>query len=158
LPLKEGISARHYFMGGDENWLFYKVNIDKYNNNIPYTFYSDFVTPMRGWSYLDLTGTRAVLLNSEFRFPFVREFSVVWPIPFQIRYVNGALFVDAGNAWDAGAKTGDLPLPDKIYGGIGFGMRANLGIFVLRFDRGWPTDFKYFIGTPINYFSLGAEF
>jgi outer membrane protein assembly factor BamA len=113
---------------------------------------------MRGWKYLDISGTRAILFNSEFRFPFIKEISVVWPLPFQIRYINGALFTDIGNAWDAGTHNNGLPFPKKLYGGFGFGMRANLGIFILRYDRGWPTDFESSPGAPINYFSLGAEF
>lgn len=158
LPLDKGLSSHRYFLGGNENWLFYKVNVDEYEKNIPNTLYSEFVTPMRGWKYLDISGTRALLFNSEFRFPFIKELSVVWPLPFQIRYINGALFTDIGDAWDAGTRNKGLPFPKKLYGGFGFGMRANLGIFILRYDRGWPTDFESSPGTPINYFSLGAEF
>ena len=151
--LKNGSSARRYLLGGNDQWFIYQVNIDEYEKNMPYTFYSDFVTPFRGWSYVDFSGTRIGVINSEFRFPFVREISLVWPLPLQINYINGALFTDIGNTWDA--KDG---LPDKLYGGIGFGMRANLGMFILRFDRGWPTDWDRIVGPPINYFSLGAEF
>ena len=157
-PLGEKQSARRYLLGGNENWLFYQVNLDQYEKNIPFTFYSDFVTPFRGWDYLDISGSRAVVLNSEFRFPFIKEISVVWPFPMQVRYINGAFFADIGNAWEAGERNSGLPLPDKLYGGFGFGLRANLGIFVLRYDRGWPTDWKYDVWKPINYFSLGAEF
>jgi Tol biopolymer transport system component len=146
-------AARRYFLGGSENWFNYDVNTENYNNNIGYSYYSSLVSPMRGWNYFDLTGDRVLLMNSEFRFPFIREVSTVWPIPMQIRYINGALFIDAGYAW-----TGGGALPPKIAGGYGFGMRANLGIFVLRYDRGWPTDFKGLSRGPINYFSLGAEF
>ena len=147
-------AARRYFLGGDENWFNYGVNVENYNNNIGYSYYSSIVSPLRGWNYFDLTGDRALLMNSEFRFPFIREVSTVWPIPMQIRYINGALFMDAGYAWAGG----DEALPPKLAAGYGFGMRANLGIFVLRYDRGWPTDFRGLSRGPINYFSLGAEF
>ncbi|MBN1307770.1 MAG: PD40 domain-containing protein [Chitinispirillaceae bacterium] len=157
-PLDRHRSARRYLLGGNDQWLIYQVNVDEYEKNMPYTFYSEFVTPFRGWNYVDLSGTRVALINSEFRFPFVKEISLVWPLPLKIQYINGAIFVDAGNAWEAGERIGALPLPEKIYGGFGFGMRANLGIFILRFDRGWPTDWSTDIGIPINYFSLGAEF
>ncbi|HON09280.1 MAG TPA: BamA/TamA family outer membrane protein [Chitinispirillaceae bacterium] len=156
--INEKQSARRYMLGGNENWLLYRVNLDQYEKNLPGAFYSSFVTPFRGWNYIDLSGTKVAVLNSEFRFPFIREISLVWPLPIQIRYINGAVFTDIGNAWDTGDQVNGLPFPDKIYGGFGFGLRANLGIFVLRFDRGWPTDWKSDIGTPINYFSLGAEF
>ena len=158
LALNEKSPGRRYMLGGSENWLLYKVNLDEYEKNLPFSFYSDFITPFRGWNYIDLSGTRAAVLNSEFRFPFIREISVAWPLPFQIRYINGALFTDIGNAWEAGVKNGSLPFPQKIYGGFGFGLRANLGIFVLRYDRGWPTDWRTDVWAPTNYFSLGAEF
>jgi hypothetical protein len=154
-------TARRYFLGGSENWFNYDVNVENYSRNLNYSYYSSIVSPLRGWNYFDITGDRVLLMNSEFRFPFIREVSTVWPIPMQIRYINGALFLDAGYAWTGSggdAEGGNNILPPKIAGGYGFGMRANLGIFVLRYDRGWPTDFMGLWGKPINYFSLGAEF
>ena len=151
-------AARRFFLGGNDNWFNYNVNQTNYESNLHISYFSEILSPMRGWNYFDLTGDRAALFNSEFRFPFIREISTVWPLPLQIRYISGALFADAGNAWDRQQQQGSLPIPSEIYGGVGFGMRANLGIFVLRYDRGWPTDWKRIIGAPINYFSLGAEF
>lgn len=156
--LDKSKSGRRYFLGGNDNWLFYKVDLDEYEKNIDQTTYSDFVTPLRGFAYIGLSGSRVALLNSEFRFPFIREISVVWPLPMQIRYISGAVFTDIGNAWNSGERHNNIPLPDKLYGGIGFGLRANLGIFILRYDRGWPTDFRTWLRAPTNYFSLGAEF
>lgn len=156
--LDDRASARRYFLGGNDNWFSYSINEKNYDQNIYNSFYSDFVTPFRGYNYMDITGSRVAVLNSEFRFPFIREISVVWPLPMQIRYISGALFADIGNAWNGDDRNHDLPLPDKIYGGFGFGMRADLGIFILRFDRGWPTDWRRDVGKPINYFSLGAEY
>ncbi len=157
-PLSGHRSARRYLLGGNDQWLIFQVDIDEYEKNVPYAFYSDFITPFRGWNYVAFSGTRVAVLNSEFRFPFIREISLVWPLPVQIRYINGAVFTDIGNAWEKGEKFGKLPLPKDIYGGFGFGMRANLGFMIVRFDRGWPTDWTSWIGAPINYFSFGAEF
>ncbi|MBN2036294.1 MAG: PD40 domain-containing protein [Chitinispirillaceae bacterium] len=156
-------SPRRYLLGGNENWLFTysdsDLNIEQYEKNVRYAFYSTLVVPFRGWRYFDLSGTRVAVLNSEFRFPFIREFSTVFPLPIAIRYVNGAVFVDMGNAWNREDQTNGLPLPSKLYGGVGFGMRMDLGIFLLRYDRGWPVDVgERTYGRPINYFSLGAEF
>lgn len=151
-------SARRYLLGGNENWFLYQLNVEEYEQNIQYSLYSNFVTPFRGWNYVDLWGTKTAVLNTEFRFPFIRDITVVWPLPMQVQYISGAVFADIGNAWDKQGTSFSLSLPDKVYGGYGFGMRANLGIFILRFDRGWPTDWQQHIGTPINYFSMGAEF
>ena len=158
VPLDDRSSARRYLLGGNDQWLIYQVNVAEYEKNIPNIFYSDFVTPFRGWNYVDLSGTRVAVFNTEFRFPFIREITLVWPLPMQILYINGAVFADVGNAWEAGESWNRLPLPKNIYGGFGFGMRANLGIFIVRFDRAWKTDWRTFAGGPINYFSLGAEF
>lgn len=149
---------RRFFLGGNENWLLYRVNLDEYERNLPHTLYSSYVVPFRGWNYFDLTGTRFAVLNTEFRFPFVREICVAWPIPFSIRYINGAFFMDVGNAWDPRDEYKKVPLPKDIYGGIGLGLRANLGIFVLRYDLAWKTDWRYYVKDSQNYVSLGAEF
>jgi Tol biopolymer transport system component len=158
-------SLCRYFLGGNENWLYSwnsDVNWDQFERNNRNALFSEYVVPFRGWRYYDLTGTRAIVLNTEFRFPFIREISTVFPLPMALRYINGALFADIGNAWDPvdAERNKGIPLPDKLYGGTGFGCRANLGIFVLRYDRGWPIEITRWnwMGAPINYFSLGAEF
>jgi Tol biopolymer transport system component len=160
-PLSSAESPRRYLLGGSENWLFTysDINYAQYENNVRYAFHTAMVVPFRGWRYFDLSGTRVAVLNSEFRFPFIKEFSTVFPLPLAIRYINGAVFADLGNAWDRCDQQSGMPLPEKIFGGVGFGMRINLGIFLLRYDRGWPIDVggKSY-GTPINYFSLGTEF
>jgi len=168
-PLSSAASPRRYLLGGNENWIFTysDINYGQYEKNVRYAFYSDMVVPFRGWRYFDLAGTRAAVLNTEFRFPFVREISTVFPLPIAIRYINGAVFADIGSAWDRDQQVSDaVPLPRKVYGGVGFGCRINLGMFLLRYDRGWPLDMGELFktkgnpsaGSPINYFSLGAEF
>jgi outer membrane protein assembly factor BamA len=155
-PLKGENAARRFLLGGNQNWFNYDVNIDNYDENLYYSYYSEITAPLRGWKYFDITGDRMLLMNSEWRFPFIREISTVWPLPMQIRYINGAFFVDGGYAWTEEEQRGSFPIPPRLAGGYGFGMRANLGIFVLRYDRGWPMGRGR--GGPINYFSLGAEF
>jgi len=151
-------SARKYFLGGDENWLTYETNEAGYRSNINNFFYSDIIVPFRGWNYLDLIGTKYAVVNTEFRFPFIKEFSIAWPLQFALRYVNGAVFADIGNAWNKEDEFKNIPLPKHIYGGVGYGLRANLGIFVVRYDYAWKTDWNTFLDSPISYVSLGAEF
>ncbi len=166
--LSASASPRRYLLGGSENWLFTysDINYDQYEKNVRYAFYSAMVVPFRGWRYFDLSGTRVAVFNTEFRFPFIKEFSTVFPLPLAIRYINGAVFADIGNAWDRSDQVGGLPLPRKVYAGVGFGCRMDLGMFILRYDRGWPLDVGEVFashgkpppGPPVNYFSLGAEF
>ncbi len=159
-PLGAERSGRRFFLGGTENWIFgeYGVNIDNYEQNRDNILYSDIIVPFRGWDYFDIVGSRFALANVEFRFPFIREIGIAWPLPISIRYINGALFADIGNAWNKEDQHEFIALPRDIYGGVGYGLRANLGIFVLRYDRAWPTDWQRHVGSPTNYFSLGAEF
>jgi outer membrane translocation and assembly module TamA len=68
-----------------------------------------------------------------------------------------------GSAWEdtkafKGGTTEGGPHLKDLKTGFGFGMRANLGIFVLRFDTAWKTDFDMVSPKPKTYFSLGAEF
>jgi Tol biopolymer transport system component len=154
-------SAKKFFLGGNEYWIFYgydDFNSKGYKDNINNFIYSDMIVPFRGWGYLDLIGTKFAVFNTEFRFPFIKEFSLAWPLPLSIRYVTGAVFADAGNAWDKEQEFPNFPLPKKIYGGFGYGLRANLGIFILRYDHAWKTDWNTFAGPTKEYFSLGAEY
>ncbi|MBD3242244.1 MAG: BamA/TamA family outer membrane protein [Chitinivibrionales bacterium] len=158
MPFDDDKRTRRYLLGGTSFWFNYEIDNDGYNENIEDVFYADMVVPFRGWYYYDISGERYAVANIEFRFPFIKEISTVWPLPLRLRYVNGAVFVDIGNAWDPHEQFENVPLPRDIYGGVGFGLRANLGIFVLRYDRAWRTDWTTFIGRPVNYWSLGADF
>jgi Tol biopolymer transport system component len=160
-PINRANSARRYFLGGNENWynyFSYGINDSVYENNMRNFYYSEFIVPFRGWRYFDFSGTRFAVINTEFRFPFVKNITLVWPLPMELRYITGAFFIDAGNAWNADQQIEGLPLPDQIFGGFGFGLRANLGIFVMRWDMAWPTDWRLWAGKPVHYISLGAEF
>ncbi len=159
-PINRDESQRRFFLGGNENWIFYRFNRATYEENLNNSIYSSIIVPFRGWNYYDLSGTRYAVLNTEFRFPFVRTIDIVWPLPMSIRYINGAFFIDIGNAWDSDPveQYKKFPLPKKIYGGLGFGLRANLGIFILRYDLAWKTDWHQMWEGAQNYWSLGAEF
>ncbi|HUI93977.1 MAG TPA: BamA/TamA family outer membrane protein [Chitinivibrionales bacterium] len=158
IPLRNEAPSRKFFLGGDENWFLYDFNTAAYQQNVNNFFYSDIIVPFRGWNYLDIIGTKFAVVNTEFRFPFLKEMTLVWPLPLTLRYVNGAVFTDIGNAWNPEEQFKNVPLPKNIYGGVGGGLRANLGIFVLRWDRAWKTDFATFFGPWKDYWSLGAEF
>lgn len=149
---------RRYFLGGNENWLFYSIDRENFQDNLDNTTYSEYLVPFRGWNYMDIVGSRYFVMNTEFRFPFIRSIDLVWPLPLSIRYINGVFFVDAGNAWDPGDQYKNIPIPKKIYGGVGFGFRINLGMFILKYDRAWKTDWDSYVKEPMTYFSLGAEF
>ncbi|HKP94451.1 MAG TPA: hypothetical protein VJ385_01720 [Fibrobacteria bacterium] len=144
----------HQFWVGGEDFTF---NAHANPANLPKKleefYFSQFDFPLRGFDYYEFKGTRKFVSNLEFRFPFVREFSVVWPIPLSLRYVMGNIFADYGGAWSSGDAFDEMGL------GLGYGMRMNLGIFVLKYTRAWAVND---VGTHRNpqrdYWSLGAEF
>ena len=158
-----GRDAPQFYLGGTSNWL----DAQFYQGDQYYTvediYFVDRITPLRGFNYNELQGSRFGLINLEFRYPFIDYLIVHWPLRFGISGVNGALFVDAAAAWDetkafkGGTTKGGSHLRD-LKTGFGFGTRANLGIFVLRFDTAWKTNFQDISAKPKTYFSLGAEF
>ena len=85
---------------------------------------------LRGYSFWRIWGTKMAFMSQELRFPFINRFMVHFPFGgLAFSSIRGALFVDAGNAWD-----NDL---DRILGSTGFGVRFQFaGVLVLRFDVG----------------------
>lgn len=157
-----GEDKKKFYLGGISNWIDPSLGSDNiYGINDLY--FGNVITPLRGYKYFDVEGTKFFLTNIELRYPFVEHFVMKFPLPLSIHYINGALFYDMGAAWDenkyfkGGTTKGGSKLKD-IKTGFGFGARANLGIFVLRYDAAWSTDFDSVSPKPRHYFSLGAEF
>ena len=100
----DGKEARRFFMGG--SW------------------------DLRGYERFSLRGKKLWLISNELRFPFVDQLALRFPFTGVAFFgIRGALFADAGTAWDAAYK--------ETFGSIGGGIRMNLaGAFVLRYDIG----------------------
>lgn len=100
----EGKEARRYFMGG--SW------------------------DLRGWPRWSIRGEKLWLSSLELRFPLIDEIRVRFPF-FGLSFfgVRGAVFADAGGAWDTDYRS--------TLGSVGGGIRFNLfGALVLRYDVG----------------------
>jgi Tol biopolymer transport system component len=144
----------HAFRVGGEAYTFNShFNFDRGPSNLAEFYLSDLDFPLRGYDIYDFEGTRKFLSNVEFRFPFVREFSLDWPIPLSVTNVMGNLFVDWGGAWTRGNPFSQMGV------GYGYGLRLNLGIFILKYTRAESVDDLggYRHGTR-QYWSLGSEF
>lgn len=100
----QGKEARRYFMGG--SW------------------------DLRGWPRWSIRGEKMWLSSLEYRFPLIDQFQVRFPFTSMSIYgIRGALFFDAGNAWDSKNLF--------TYGSVGAGIRINLfNLLVLRYDIG----------------------
>ena len=84
------------------------------------TFYVGGTDTIRGYNQNEFYGTRMVVLNAEYRFPIAN-----------IKFLKGAVFADAGNAWFPGDKN------KKLYTDAGAGLRIvfpTLSLGVIRLD------------------------
>jgi len=91
---------------------------------------------LRGYDRRAFYGRHLILLNNELRYPLIDNLSIGFPFgKISFHAIRGALFFDAGNAWEDKF--------DQLYGSFGIGARISLGyVMVLRFDISRTTDFK----------------
>jgi Tol biopolymer transport system component len=91
---------------------------------------------LRGYDRQAFYGRHVVLLNNELRYPLIDNLSIGFPFgKISFHSIRGALFFDAGNAWEDKF--------DQLYGSFGIGARINIGyVIVLRFDVSRKTDFE----------------
>ncbi len=124
----EGKEARRYFMGG--SW------------------------DLRGWPRWSIRGEKMWLSSLELRFPLIDQLQVRFPfVNLGFFGIRGALFADAGGAWDTEYKT--------TLGSLGAGIRFNLfGVLVLRYDIGKKIeqDFSKFQPGLFYQFFFGWDF
>ena len=172
-----GKHPQKFFLGGTPNWINYRYEGGLRVDRIEEIYFSSFEMPLRGAGYYTQEGNRFFMTNFEFRFPFVRYLQAGFPLPILLSNVGGALFMDMGFAWDRGDRLAfysndpdqsDYTLFTKapnglfrtedLFASIGAGVRINLGIFLLRVDFAWPTDFYRTSKDVEILWSLGADF
>ena len=68
----------------------------------------DAIGLLRGFDEDDVVGTRAVVVNGDFRVPLMRIDRGIGTLPLFLRSIHAAVFVDAGNAWTDRARWSDL--------------------------------------------------
>jgi Omp85 superfamily domain/WD40-like Beta Propeller Repeat len=73
-----------------------------------FDFGRDTIGLLRGFAPEDIVGSRAAIANLDLRVPLARfqRGAGTWPI--FVRALHGAVFVDAGEAWDSVFRTADL--------------------------------------------------
>jgi len=108
---------------------------------------------MRGYRRFSIRGEKLVFTSHEIRFPFIDYLGVKFPfVSMVFPGIRGALFLDAGNAWNGNDY-------DGLVGSFGFGARINLGGFlVLRYDVGRKTDFNSINNNWFTQFFFGWDF
>lgn len=155
-----GAFPKNYFLGGNVNNIG-SVSVDNSVYDVENLYFSNLITPLRGYDYYDMVGDRYSVVNLELRFPFIDYFIMRYPLSIGMAGVQGALFLDMGAAWSKGDDSFKAGNGTKLIGiksGFGFGARANLGFILLRYDLAWRTDFDTVEPHTKHYFSLGADF
>ena len=159
-----GASPTLFIMGGVDNWLNYRYNEKIDVISIPDYFLSDWMTPLRAGNLYQMVGTRAALFNLEVRFPFIQYLITRFPFTLGFSNIQGLGFIDAGSAWTDDQTWKLLDRNDKgeryvrdVMTGFGYGIRAYVYVFVLKFDAAWRTDFNK-VSSPYYYWSIGLDF
>ncbi len=163
LGTSQGKNKQKFYLGGLQNWILGTGETDGVDDNSRFSdstmtdgdndledvFFSEFVMPVRGRRYMERVGSNVALANFEFRFPFLLAMGV--PDKFMLSNLGTHLFLDIGTAWDDGAD-----FNNNTVAGFGWGMKINLGYFLLRIDSAWDiNDTGY--SKPQYYFSLGTD-
>ncbi|HHE46516.1 MAG TPA: hypothetical protein ENL08_02280, partial [Bacteroidetes bacterium] len=176
--VSEGRDPQRFFLGGLMNW--FNSRFDNSSGRVVIDmrdiYFSRFVTPLRGVGYYNRVGTRYLLSNFEFRYPFIKHLVFGWPLPIYLRDIRGVFFTDAGTAWytlGQGITKEENNARDEVdrvtllsdgqlipdYNdwtlGFGFGIRLDLGIFPVEWDVAWSPETGMY---PQYYFSLNLGF
>lgn len=185
-----GANDPKFLLGGVDNWLFARtINYEEKDplfptdavtdspSNLPNSniLFSEFTTNLRGFDYVQMFGSNAIVMNAELRIPIFRYF-IRRPISSNfLRNFQYVRFYDMGTAW-----TGAPPFTRKNsfveeeypgypfsgnfrnfrnpwLAGYGGGIRMSFLGYYLKIDRAKPIrDFK--IGSPRWYISIGVDF
>jgi Tol biopolymer transport system component len=115
-------------------------------------FYLGGSWDLRGYRRWSIRGEKILLFSQELRFPFIDYLNINFPFGgLGFRTIRGALFLDAGNAWNDEWE--------GLIGSAGFGFRMNMfGFLVLRLDIGKKTDFKRITSNWFTQFFFGWDF
>jgi outer membrane protein assembly factor BamA len=100
-----------------------------------------------GCNNTELLGSRAFVASGEVRFPLIRRFEL-GVLPVQLPPVDGAVFFDAGMAWNGGQSislsrpaTFNADTQRALLRSYGYSIRLNLFNFaLLRWDYAIPLD------------------
>lgn len=159
-----GRNPQKFMIGGVDNW----VNPSFEGGYVPLENAEDYLflqtgLPLRGYNYNAAIGSKYGLFNFEFRYPLF-AFLQAGPLPIGLQSIGGAMFFDAGSAWNKEKNyvaftkdaQGNTVTRDLLMG-MGTGARIYFLAFLVRLDVAWAWNYNTF-SPPKYYFSLGADF
>jgi hypothetical protein len=103
---------------------------------------------LRGYPrYTYVAGSRAWMINSEWRFPLTDYLTLGLPFgEWRFPGIEGALFGDVGRTWES------YSFEQKVIGSYGISFRMNIGFpLVLRMDIGWRYGDRASYQLPPDY-------
>ncbi|MEE9162687.1 MAG: BamA/TamA family outer membrane protein, partial [Candidatus Neomarinimicrobiota bacterium] len=114
-------------------------------------YFSQYLTPLRGTQLMEMDGDRALLVNLEYRFPFLIYY---FPALRMLGQLGGVVFVDAGTAWNSLDET---PRWQRVIT-YGWGPRFLLFGLPFQLDFAWP--YKPLDGDKSRnwYLTIGTDF
>ncbi|MGQ9708711.1 MAG: peptidase MA family metallohydrolase, partial [bacterium] len=78
------------------------------------------------------------LFNFELRYPFIDRLKIAFPLPIDIRGINGVLFLDGGMVFRNGMRICDGQRFDDLKLGFGVGLRIPISFFNIKLDFAKP--------------------
>lgn len=180
-----GRSRLLYYLGSVDNWINFfsnrtifdrSVRVDNQENYA----YQTLATNMRGFIQNIRNGNNFALMNNEIRWPFIQYFAN-YPLSNFWSALQLVGFFDVGTAWsgvspfrktsaydheyvynndnpdDASVSITIETGRDPIVFGYGFGLRAQLLGYFLRFDWAWGIENRVILPN-VFYFSMNLDF
>ncbi|MFB0516687.1 MAG: DPP IV N-terminal domain-containing protein [Candidatus Neomarinimicrobiota bacterium] len=154
-----GEDAQNFLVGGLP-WLFSSEREGYYSgrykqdpmgldpNQLKTIYFSEYVTPLRGTQLMEMVGTRAVMTNLEFRFPFLIYY---FPALRMLGQLGGVFFIDAGTVWHS-------PY-DGQQRVVTYGWGPRFVLFGLPFQLDYAWEYKSFEKDPHHwYLTIGTDF
>jgi len=119
-------------------------------------FYIGGSWDLRGYPLWSIRGKQVIFTSHEIRFPFIDLLGIRFPFgSIGFPSIRGALFFDAGNAWETPWDYHRKGFLGSF--GMGFRMRF-IGYLVLRLDIGKHTNFKQINDGVFTQFFFGWDF
>ncbi|MFC1620559.1 BamA/TamA family outer membrane protein, partial [Candidatus Neomarinimicrobiota bacterium] len=94
-------------------------------------YFSEYVTPLRGAQMMEIVGQQSLLLNMEYRFPFLLYY---FPTLRILGQLSGVAFIDAGFVWDKSDSRTDQIIT------YGWGPRFIFLGLPFQLDYAWVLD------------------
>jgi hypothetical protein len=122
-----------------------------------FRFGLDAIGLLRGFDPSDVTGRHAATINIDWRFPLARIQRGVGTLPFFVRHLHAAVFVDGGQAWNTAFDPGDA----RLSVGAELSMDAVLGFtlpITLTTGAAWRHDGASVARGIVGFTRIGRAF